>query len=62
MNVERLFEQENLTAMAYAVGALRKASAQVEDDFDAAMLSRAASVCLFMLENISKELEARDAR
>ncbi|WP_077071927.1 hypothetical protein [Mailhella massiliensis] len=58
MDVERLAVHENVTAMTYAVSTLRKAAAHTDDDFDKAMLNRGADICLFLLEDISKEVKA----
>lgn len=61
MEVERLFTHENIAALAYAVGALRRQADKAEDDLEAAMLSRASAVSLYLLKEITNEWSAKHA-
>ena len=61
MDVKRLAVHENVTAMTYAVSTLRKAATHTDDDFDKAMLTRGADICLFLLEQISREAKTNYA-
>ena len=61
MDVERLFTHENIAALAYAVGALRRQADKAEDDLEAAMLSRASAVSLYLLKELTNEWSAKNA-
>ena len=61
MNVDRLCNHESVTALAYAVGALRRQADKAEDDLEAAMLSRASAVSLYLLREITNEWSAKNA-
>lgn len=60
MDVKRLFTHENVAALAYAVGALRRQADKAEDDLEAAMLARASAVCLYLLREITNEWSAKN--
>lgn len=62
MDVERLCSHENVAALAYAVTALKGLAKEQEDDFEKALLSRASSVCLVLLEGIVKDWREYNAR
>ena len=60
MDVDRLKNHQDVAALAVAVGALRRQADKAEDDLEAAMLSRASVVCLYLLKEITTEWSAKN--
>ena len=55
MNIDRLKNHQDMAALAYAVSALHREAAQANDDMVECMLNRAASICVFLLEELTRE-------
>lgn len=55
MNIDRLKNHQDMAALAYAVSALHREAAQADDDMVECMLNRAAAICVFLLEELTRE-------
>ena len=55
MNIDRLKNHQDMAALAYVLSVLHRVAAQANDDMVECMLSRAASICVFLLEELTRE-------
>ena len=55
MKIDRLKNHQDMAALAYAVSALYREAARTEDDLAECMLNRAAAICVFLLEELTRE-------
>ena len=54
-SLNRLKNHQDMAALAYAVSALHREAAQADDDMVECMLNRAAAICVFLLEELTRE-------